>query len=85
MGLIPVDVIGIFHYRNASGCNMALGPTQPLTEMGTMNISWGFNAASAWGLQSYHLQVRIVLKAGSLTLLEPSGLVQSRDCFAAYF
>jgi hypothetical protein len=26
---------------------MALGSTQPLTEMSTRNISWGVNAASA--------------------------------------
>jgi len=28
-------------YRNPSGCTMAMGSTQPLTEMGTRNISWG--------------------------------------------
>jgi len=41
---------------------MALGLTQPLTEMNTRNS---------------HLRVSIVLKSGSLNLLEPSGPVQA--------
>ena len=53
------------------------GSTQPLTEMSTRNISWGIKAAGAYGWQPYHLHVRIVLKSGSLTLLEPSGPVQA--------
>ena len=40
-GSIPDGVIGIFHWRNPSGRTMALGSTQPLTEMSTGNISWG--------------------------------------------
>jgi hypothetical protein len=40
-GSIPDDVTGIFHWHNTSGCTMALGLTQPLTEMSTRNISWG--------------------------------------------
>jgi hypothetical protein len=52
---------------------MALGLTQPPTEMSTRNISWGVKAASA-----NHIHVPIVLKSGSLNLLEPSGPVQ--DC-----
>jgi hypothetical protein len=35
-----VDIV-IFHWRNPSGRTMALGSTQPLTEMSTRNISWG--------------------------------------------
>jgi hypothetical protein len=38
-GLIPDGVIGIFHRHNPSGRTMALGSTQPLTEMSTRNIS----------------------------------------------
>jgi hypothetical protein len=30
-----------FHWHNPSGRTMALGSTQPLTEMSTRNISWG--------------------------------------------
>jgi len=36
---IPDGVIGIFHWHNLSGRTMALGLTQPLTEMSTSNIS----------------------------------------------
>jgi len=38
---IPDGVIGIFHWHNPSSRNMALGLTQPLTEMSTRNISRG--------------------------------------------
>ena len=40
-GSIPCGVIGIFHWHNPSGRTMALGSTQPLTEMSTGNIYWG--------------------------------------------
>jgi len=30
-----------FYWHNPSGPTMALGLTQPLTEMSTRNISWG--------------------------------------------
>jgi hypothetical protein len=38
---IPDSVIGIFRWRNPSDRTMALGSTQPLTEMRTRSISWG--------------------------------------------
>jgi hypothetical protein len=41
VGSIPDGVIGIFHWHNPCGRTMALGSTQPLTEMSTRNISWG--------------------------------------------
>ena len=40
-GSIPDGVFGIYHYHNPSGRTMALGSTQPLTEMSTRNIFWG--------------------------------------------
>jgi len=46
-GSIPVGVIWIFHSHNPSGRTMALGLTQPLTEIGTRNITWGVKAADA--------------------------------------
>jgi hypothetical protein len=46
---IPDDVIKILHSLNPSGRTMALGLTQPLTEMSTRNISWGVKAAGAQG------------------------------------
>ena len=56
---------------------MALGLTQPLRGMSIKNISWEVKAAGAQGRQRYHLHVSIVLKSGSLNLLEPSGPVQA--------
>ena len=44
---IPDGVIGIFHLHTPSGRTMALGLTQPLTEMSTRNISWGVKATGA--------------------------------------
>jgi hypothetical protein len=44
---IPDCVIGIFHCHNYSSNSMALGSTQPVTEMSTRNISWGVKVASA--------------------------------------
>jgi hypothetical protein len=70
-GSIPDDVIEIFHWHNPFGRIMAVGSTQPLTEMSTRNISWGVKAAGAYDWQPYHLHVSIVLKSGSLNLLEP--------------
>jgi hypothetical protein len=40
-GSIPDGVNEIFHWHNTSGRTVALGLTQPLTEMSTTNISWG--------------------------------------------
>jgi hypothetical protein len=57
-----------FHWHNPSGSTMALRSTQPLTEMSTRNIFWG---------QKRPVRVPIVLKSGSLKLLEPSGLAQA--------
>jgi len=58
---------------------MALGSTEPLTEMSTRNISWGVDAASAEGWQPYHLYMcmSIILKSGSLNFLETTGPVQA--------
>jgi hypothetical protein len=41
MGSIPDGVTGIFQWHNPSGYAMALGSTQPLTEMSTRCIFWG--------------------------------------------
>jgi len=76
VGSIPDGVIGIFHCHNPSGRTMTLGLTQPLTEMSIRNISWVVKAPGALGWH-YYLHVPIVLKSGSLNLLEPSGPVQA--------
>jgi hypothetical protein len=72
----------IFH-DNSSGCTMALGSTQPLTEMSTRNIYWAVKVAGALGWQPFHLHV---LKSGGFNLLELSGPVVGlyRDCFTPY-
>jgi hypothetical protein len=43
-GLIPDVVIWIFHWRNPSGCTMALVSTQPVTEMSIRGICWGWGS-----------------------------------------
>jgi hypothetical protein len=43
-GLIPDGVTWIFHWHS-SDHDMVLGLTQPLTEMGTRNNSWGVKVA----------------------------------------
>ena len=40
-GSIPDGLSGSFNWRNPSSSTMALGSTQPRTETGTRNISWG--------------------------------------------
>ena len=49
-GSIPGGVIGIFRWHNPSGRTVALGLTQPLTEMSTRNISWGAKGGRCVGL-----------------------------------
>jgi hypothetical protein len=44
---IPDFVTGIFHWHNPVGCTMALGSTQPLTEMSTRNIFCGVKVVGA--------------------------------------
>jgi len=43
-GSIPDGVIGIFHWHNPSGRTLVLGSTQPLIEIRTRNISWGWGS-----------------------------------------
>jgi hypothetical protein len=55
---------------------MAQESTQPLTETSTRNISWA-KGGQCIGLTTFPLYVPIVLKSGSLNLLEPSGHVKA--------
>jgi hypothetical protein len=63
-----------------SSRTVALGSTQPLTEMSTRNISWGKG-------NRCHLHVPIVLNSGglNLNLLEPSGSVKAYNVIAFAF
>ena len=45
VGSIPDGVIEIFDWHNPFGRTMALGLTQPPTEMSTRNIYWGVKSA----------------------------------------
>jgi hypothetical protein len=76
-GFIPDCVIGIFLWHNPSGRTMALVVSASNRNEYQENLSCGVKAAGAWGWQSYHLHVPIVLKSGSLNLMEPSGPVQA--------
>jgi hypothetical protein len=75
-GSIPDNVIGIFLGHIPSGRIMALWLTQPLTAMSTRSISWGKDGRCV-GLTTLHLHVPIVMKSGSLNLLETSGPIQA--------
>ena len=69
----PDGVIGIFHWHNPSDRTMALGLTQPLTEMSTREISWG----RCVGLTTLPPPYAVVMKSGNLNFLEPSGPLQA--------
>jgi hypothetical protein len=49
-GSIPDGVIGIFHWLNPSNCTIALGLTQPRTEMSTRDFSVGDKGGRCIGL-----------------------------------
>jgi len=70
--LIPDDgVTGIFHLRNTSGRAMALGSTQPLTEMSTRVIARRIKQPIR---RAYSLTTLMCwLKSWCLKLLEPPG------------
>jgi hypothetical protein len=68
--LIPSGVIGIFRL-NPSHCTMALGSTQPLTEMSTRDISWGVEAAGARVDYLPTFLCQLYRDPGSLNLLKP--------------
>jgi len=83
-GSIPGGIIGIFHWLNPSGRNVALGSTQPLTEISTRNISWAAMTAGSKVWQTYHFHVPAVMKTVILSLLETSQPLQAwnRSCFS---
>jgi hypothetical protein len=74
-GLIPSEVVGFFNWRNPSSCTMALGLTQPLTEMSIRNLPVGYRVAGALGLQPYcHLWANCQKNVGASTSHNPMGL-----------
>ena len=55
---------------------MALGSTQPLTEMNTRGISWDKDGRCL-RLTNLPPSCAVVMKSGNLNFLEPSGPVQA--------
>ena len=71
-GSIPDGVTGIFHWHNHSDRTMALGSTQPVTEMSTRRISWGKGGRCA-RLTTLPLPVPLSWSLGTLTSWNPLG------------
>ena len=63
---------------------MALGSTQPLTEMSTRCISWG-NGGRCVKLTTLPPSCAVVMKSGNLNFLEPSGPLQAYNGTALPF
>ena len=55
---------------------MALGSTQPRTEMSTRSISWG-KGGRCVRLTTLPSSCAVVMKSGNLNFLEPSGPLQA--------
>ena len=55
---------------------MAVGLTQPLTEMSTRSISWG-KGGQCVRLTTLLPSCAVVMKSGNLNFLEPSGPLQA--------
>ena len=57
---------------------MALGSTQPLTEMSARGISWGTGGRCV-RLTTLPPSCAVVMKFANINFLEPSGPVQARN------
>ena len=75
-GSIPDGVIGIFHWHNSSDRAMALGSTQPLTEMSPRGFLGG-KCDRCVRLTTLPPSCAFVMKSGNLNFLEPSGPLQA--------
>ena len=81
---IPDGVTGIFRWHNPSGRTMALGLTQPLTEMSTRNISWGKKRPVSRTDKLTTFMCRLCWNLGASTSWNPQGLsrpVMGLFCF----
>jgi len=63
---------------------MALGSTQPLTEMSTRCISWGGKGGRYVRLTTLPSSCAVIVKSGDLNLLESSGPLQACNGTAFY-
>jgi len=75
-GSITDGVIWIFKWHNPSGRTMALGSTQPLTEMSTRLFPAG-KGGRCVRLTTLPPSYAVVMKSGNLNFLEPSGPLQA--------
>ena len=75
-GSIPDGVNGIFHCHNPSDRTMALGSTQPLTEMSTGEFPGG-KCGRCVRLTTLPPPCAVVMKSGNLNFMEPSGPLQA--------
>ena len=66
-----------FSWHNPSGRVMALGFTQTLNKNVYQEYFLGVKSTGAYIWQPYHIHVPMVLKSGSLNLLENSGPLQA--------
>jgi hypothetical protein len=71
-GSIPDEVIGFFNWPNPSSRTMALGSTQPLTEMSTRNLLGG-EGRPAREADNLTAVSRLSRKCGSLDVSQPYG------------
>ena len=72
-GSIPY-VIGIFHWHSPSGRTVALGLTQPLTEMSTRNISWEWRLSVLRADNLTTFMCQLSWNLGASTSWNPQGL-----------
>jgi hypothetical protein len=84
-GSIPDSGVGIFHWHNPTGRTVALGLTQPVTEMSTRNISWGWRRplGRADNLTIFICRLSWNLRAS--TSYSPLGPVQACNGIASLF
>ena len=73
-GSIPNGLIGIFHWLLSSGRTMALGPTWPLTEMSTRNISLGIRQLVSRADNLIIFMCQLSRNLGTSTYLNAVGL-----------
>jgi hypothetical protein len=73
-GSIPDGVTGIFQWLDPSGRIVALGSTQPLTEVSTRDLSWGWRRPVCRADNLTTFMCRLSRNSGASTSWNPKGL-----------